>query len=151
MSRLTEPFRFRIIEFTSVIAKIIYFSLLWPNEFFSLRRKSSLFARYSLKFTRCSFLVVKSIVDRSKICLLLVAEVALCKKSLITCCRSCSLQKNTRYSSQNLLVTHCRSFSLQKFTRYSLQSSLVTRCRSCSLEKITRYTQIPIGWGEKDE
>ena len=134
-----------------VIAKIIYFSLLWPNEFFSLRRKSSLFARYSLKFTRCSFLVVKSIVDRSKICLLLVAEVALCKKSLITCCRSCSLQNNTRYSSQNLLVTHCRSCSLQKFTRYSLQSSLVTRCRSCSLEKITRYTQIPIGWGEKDE
>ena len=56
-------------------------------NFFPLRRKSSLFARYSLKFSRCSFLVVKSIVDRSKICSLLVAEVALCKKSLVTHCK----------------------------------------------------------------
>ena len=48
---------------------------------------------------------------------------------------------------KNLLVTRCRSCSLQKFTRYSLQirslliaevarckKPLVTRCRSCSLQ-----------------
>ena len=52
---------------------------------------------------------------------------------------------------KNLLVTRCRSCSLQKFTRYSLQirslliaevarckKSLVTRCRSCSLQKFSR-------------
>ena len=47
--------------------------------------------------------------------------------------------KITRYSLQNSLVTRCRSCSLQKITRYSLQNSLVNRCRSCSLQKITRY------------
>ena len=62
------------------------------------------------------------------------------QNSLVTCCRSCSLQKFTRYALQNSLVTRCRSCSLQKFTRYSLQNSLVTRCRSCSLQKITRYS-----------
>ena len=82
------------------------------------RRNFSLVARYSLKFTRCSLLVVKSLVTR---------------------CRSCSLQKITRYSLQNLLVTRCRSCSLQKSTYYWLQDSLVTRCRSCSLQKITHY------------
>ena len=61
-----------------------------------------------------------------------------------------------RYSLQNSLVTHCRSCSLQKITRCSLQKitryslqnplvtrckkSLVTRCRSCSLQKCTRYS-----------
>ena len=98
----------------------------------------SLVTRYSLKFTRCSLLVVKSLVSHCKIRSLLVAGVARCKKSLVTrCkkslitrCRSCSLQKITRYSLQNSLVTRCRSCSLQ--------NSLVTRCRSCSLQKITR-------------
>ena len=74
----------------------------------------SLVARYSLKLTRCSLLVVKF--------------------------ARYSLQKITCYLLQNLLVTHCRSCSLQKITRYSLQNSLVTRCRSCSLQKITRYS-----------
>ena len=46
---------------------------------------------------------------------------------LVTCC------KTTRYSLQNSLVTRCRSCSLQKITRYSLQNLLVTRCRSCLL------------------
>ena len=79
---------------------------------------------------------------------LLVAEVARCKKSLVTRCKIRSLlvaelarcKKITRYSLQNLLVTCCRSCSLQKITRYSLQNSLVTRCRSCLLQKITRYS-----------
>ena len=50
--------------------------------------------------------------------LLFVAEIACCKKSLVTRCKICLL-----------LVTHCR------ITRYSLQNSLVIRCRSCSLQK----------------
>ena len=67
---------------------------------------------------------------------------------LVTCC------KITRYSFQNSLVTCCRSYSLQQITCYSLQNSLVARCRSyarcknslvtryrsCSLLKITRYS-----------
>ena len=103
-----------------------------------MRRNFSLVARYWLKFTHCSLLFVKSLVTCCKIRSLLVAEVARCKKSLATRRRSCSLQKITCYSLQNLLVTRCRSCSLSKITRYSLQNSLVTRCRSCSLQKMTR-------------
>ena len=51
---------------------------------------------------------------------------------LVSRCRSCSLQKITRYSLENC--------SFQKITCYSLQISLVTLCRSCSLQKITRYS-----------
>ena len=64
----------------------------------------SLDACYSLKLTRFSLLVVKSLVTRCKIRSLLVVEVARCKKSLDTRCRSCSLQ--------NSLVTRYRSSSL---------------------------------------
>ena len=96
------------------------------------RHNFSLVARYSLEFTRYSLLVVKSLFTR---------------------CRSCSLQKITRYSlklcslfvaevasCKNSLVTRFRSCSLQKVTRYSLQNSLVTRCRSCSSQKFTGYS-----------
>ena len=75
-------------------------------------------------FTRCSLLVEihSLLVARCKItCYSL-------QKSLVTRCRSCSLQKFTRYSLQNSLVTCCRSCSLQ--------NSLVTRCRSCSLQNL---------------
>ena len=125
----------KILQLATFIGKIIkeedYFvklnvTLKWGVTFHSL-----LVTR--CKITRCSLLVVKSLVIRCKICSLLVAEVARCKKSLVTCCRSCLLQKITRYSLQNSLVTRCRSCSLQKVTRYSLQISLVTRCWSCSL------------------
>ena len=91
------------------------------------RRNFSLVAPYSLKFTRCSLLVVKSLVTRGKIRSLLVAEVARSKKSLVT-------------RSKKSLVTRCKIRSLQKITRYLLQSSLVTRCKSCSLQKITGYS-----------
>ena len=126
---------------------LMLYSINWPNFLVCLpllfeilgmciaRRNFSLAARYSLKFTRCSLLVVKSLVTRCKIHSLLVEEVARCKKSLVTRCRSCSLQNITRYSLQNSLVTRCRSCSLQKITRYSLQNLLVTRCRSCSIEQ----------------
>ena len=57
------------------------------------------------------------------------------QNSLVTHCRSCSLQKITNYSLQKLLVTKKLSllvakfarYSLQKFTRYSLQNLLVTK------------------------
>ena len=84
-----------------------------------MRRNFSLITGYSLKFTRCQLLIVKS---------------------LATCCRSCSLRKTTRCSQQNSLVTRCRSYSLQKITRYSLQNSLVTGCRSCLLQKFIRFS-----------
>ena len=99
------------------------------------------------------------LVTRCKIRLLLVAEVARCKKSLVTRCRSCSLQNITRYSLQKLLVaknhslvlaeaarckkslaTPCKNCSLQKITRYLLQNSLVARCRSCLLQIITCHS-----------
>ena len=65
------------------------------------RRNYSLIARYSLKFTRHSLLIVKSLVARCKIpwllvacckvCSLLVTEVARCKKSVVTRCKLCYL------------------------------------------------------------
>ena len=95
-------------------------------------------------FTRCSLLVEihSMLVTRCKI-----TSYAL-QNSLVTRCKSCSLQKVTcyslqkiaHYSLQNSLITRCRSCSLQKFTCYSLQNSLVTPCRSCFLQKITHYS-----------
>ena len=127
---LTNTLQFAFI-FLYISHPLRCFTILPP------RRNFSLVAPYSLKFTRCSLLVVKSLVTCCKICSLLVAEVVRCKESryslqnlLVTRCRSCSLQKITRYSFQNSLVTRCRSCSLQKLTCYSLQNSLVTHCRS---------------------
>ena len=91
-------------------------------------RNFSLVTLYSLKFTRCSLLVVKSLVTHCKIRSLLVAGVACCKKSLVTRCKKS-------------LITRCRSCSLQKITRYSLQNSLVTRCKN---SLVTRYEKTPI-------
>ena len=63
----------------------------WPCERFfqtliwkEMRCNLSLVARYSLKFTHCSLLVVKSLVNRCKMCSFLVTEVTRCKKPLIT-------------------------------------------------------------------
>ena len=69
-----------------------------------LRRNFSFVTRYSLKFTRCLLLVVKSLVTRCKICSLLLAEVARCKNSLVTRCKIFA-----RYSLQKLLVGKIRS------------------------------------------
>ena len=90
------------------------------NDLFS-RRNFSLVARYSLKFIRCSLLVVKSLVTRCKICSLLVAQVACCKKSLVTRCRSCLLQKITRFSLQKLLVAKNHLLLVANFACYSRQ------------------------------
>ena len=110
-----------------------------------------------------SLLVAKFARYCCKIGSLLVAEVARCKKSVVTRCKIPSLlvakfaryslqklllaknhsllvAKFACYSLQKLLVTRCRSCSLQKITHYLLQNSLVTRYRNCSLQKITRYS-----------
>ena len=70
---------------------VAIFKLLCVCSWSPSRRNFSLVACYSLKLTRCSLLVVKSLVTRCKICSLLVAEVACCKKSLVTCWKICSL------------------------------------------------------------
>ena len=123
-----------------------------------MRRNFLLVARYLLKFTCCSLIVVKSFITRCKIRSLLVAkshsllvaknhlivaEIARCRNSLVTCCKIRSLliaevarcKENIRCSLRNSFVTRCRSCSLKKITRYSLQNSLITRCRSCLLQK----------------
>ena len=104
-----------------------------------MRRNFSLVARYSLKFTRCSLLVVKSLVARCKFCSLLIVEVARCKKSLATCCRSHSLQKITPYSLQkfcSLLVAKVHSLLIAKYALYSLQKLLVAKNHSLLFAKI---------------
>ena len=146
--------RYSRLIFSYLFQIFVYFGLFWFvlnywSSFFvqvPSSRNFSLVVRYSLKFTRCSLLVVKSLVTRCKIYSLLVAEESLVthrrscslQNSLVTCYRSCPLQKITRYLLPNSLVTHCRSFLLQKIARYSLQNLLDTRYRSCSLQKITR-------------
>ena len=81
---------------------------------FCLRRRNfSLVARYSLKFTRCLLLVVKSLITCCKIRSLLVAEVAPCKKSLLL------VAEVARRENHSLLVA--------KFARYSLQKLLVAK------------------------
>ena len=93
-------------------------------------RNFSLVARYLLKFTRCSLLVVEPLVTRCKICSLLVVEVARCIKLLVTRCRNCWFQKH-------------HALFVAKFARYLLQkllvakNSLVTHCTTIS----DRYLQ----------
>ena len=122
------------------------------------RRNYSLVARYSLKFTRHSLLIVKSLVARCKIpwllvacckvCSLLVTEVARCKKSVVTRCKLCYLlvakvaryKKIVRYLLWYLLVTHCRSCSFQQITGFALQNSLDTPCKkSFFVKRITHW------------
>ena len=78
----------------------------------------------------------KSLVISCKIHSFLVAEIAECKNSRGTRCRIQSLlfteaarwNKFTRYSLQDSLVIPC-----EKITRYLLQDLLLARCRGCLL------------------
>ena len=88
------------------------------------RRNFSLVSRYSLKFSPCSLLVVKSLLTRCKIHSLLIAEVARCKKSLITRCKI-----------HSLLVAKKHSLLLAKFAHYLLQKLLVAKNYSLLLAK----------------
>ena len=73
-------------------------------------------------FTRCSLFVEIHLllVTRCKICSLLVAEVALCKKPLVTRCKKS-------------LVTRCKIRSLLVAEVARCKKSLVTRCKIRSL------------------
>ena len=73
------------------------------------------------KITCCSLLVVKSLVAHCKICLLLVAEFACCKKSLITRCKI-----------RSLLVAKNHSLLVVKFARCLLQKLLVAKIAHCT-------------------
>ena len=88
------------------------------------RRNFSLLACHSSKLARCQLQIVKLLVTRFKICLLLVAEVAYCKNSLVTCCKIHPLQKVTRYSLWISLVK-----SQQKIISHSLKQSQVHKIR----------------------
>ena len=83
---------------------------------FWTRRNFSLVACYSLKFTRCSLLVVKSLVTRCKIRSLLVA-----KNHVLL------VAKSACYSLQKLLVVKNHSLLFAKYARYSLQKLLVAK------------------------
>ena len=115
---------------------------------FSRRRNFSLVARYSLKFTRSSLLVIKSLVSRYKIRLFFVVEVTRWKNSLVAHCRSCSFQKITRYSLQKVLIAKNHSLLVAKFTPYLLQKLLfaknhwllVAKFALYSLQQIIRYS-----------
>ena len=102
------------------------------------RRSFSFVARYSFKLTRCSLLIVKSLVTRCKICLLLVAEVTRYKNLLVTRCRSCPLQKKS-------LVTRCKIrlllvVEVAKLTRYLFQKLFLTKNHSLVVAKFACYS-----------
>ena len=80
----------------------------------------SILACYSLKFTCCSLLVVKSLVACCKICSLLAPEVARCKKSLFTGCK-------------NSLVTRCkiRSVLVAEKSNHIISACVNRSCDRC--------------------
>ena len=115
----------------------LYFLLFW---IIPMMRNFSIVVSYLLEFTRCKttccllqnslvtgfkltcYSLIIAEVARCKIHSLLVAKIVCCKKSLATQCRSCSLQKITRYLLQSLLITSCRlCFLLETF--YSVKKN----------------------------
>ena len=95
-----------------------------PELVLLLRRNFSFVVCYSLKFTCCSLLPVKSLVTR---------------------CRSCSVQKNNPNSLQKLLVAKNHLFLVAKFARYSLQKNhllLVAKFARCLLQKWSHFLQL---------
>ena len=76
-------------------------------------RNFSLVARYSLKFTRCSLLIVKSLVTRCKI---------------------------SRHSLRKLLIARNHSLLVAKFACYSLQKLLVAKNHSRPKKKSNKDT-----------
>ena len=93
------------------------------------RRNFSFVARYLLKFTRCSLLVVKSLVARCKIQSLLVVEVARCKiRSLLVAKFVCySLQKLLVAENHSLLVARMRPLLVAEVARSKKSLVLVAK------------------------
>ena len=88
------------------------------------RRNFSLVARYSLNFTHCLLLVVKSLITRCKIRSLLVEKLLVAKN------HSLLVEEFARYSLQKLLVAKNHSLLVaevprcKKITRHSLWKKL---------------------------
>ena len=138
----------RGIKFLTAIGKVMTRSLrkLQTNLFGKHNINTSLGTIHNLKLfylllqkKRKSVTFHSLLVTRNKIWSLLVAEVARCKKSIVTCCRSWLLQEITHYSLQISLITRYRSCSLQKITCYSLQKLLVVINHSLPVAKFARY------------
>ena len=96
------------------------------------RRNFSLVARYSLKFTSCLLLFVKSLVTRCKICSLLVPKFA-----------RYSLKKLLAVKSHLLLVSKLAGYLLQKlldamFAWYLLEMLLFAKKHSLLVTKKSR-------------
>ena len=96
-----------------------------------MRCNFTLFAWYSLKLTRCSLFVVKSPVTRCKICSLLVAEDARCKKI-------------TGHSLLKLLVAKTHSLLVADFVSYSLQKLLVAKNHSLLVAEVARRKKLVV-------
>ena len=107
MSNRNKTFKQVLSFFSNLISTFFIFQIGLYT-----RRNFSLVARNLLKFTRCSLLVIKSLVTRCKICSLLVAEVLCCKKSLVTRRKIRSLLVAEVALCKKPLVTHYRSCSL---------------------------------------
>ena len=92
------------------------------------RRNFSLVARYSLKFTRCSLLVVKSLVIRCKIRSLLL------QKLLVAKIYSLLVAEVARCNNRLLLVA--------KFARYALKKLLVAKIHWLIVTEVARCKKI---------
>ena len=133
-----------------------------------LRRNFLLVARYSFKLTRYSLFVAKSLVIRCKTCSLLAAEVARCKKwlvtrckkSLVICCAIRSLLVGEVARCKKSFVTRCKIHSLLVAEVARCKKSLVSRCKicllliaevaSCKKFLVTRYEKNPGTKANKD-
>ena len=95
---------------------------LWRHNFL-------LVACYSLKFTQCLLLVLKSHVTLSKMrsLLLLAAEVACCKKSLVTRCQI-----------RQSLVAEVACCKKSLVTRCQVRQSLVAEVARCKKSLVAR-------------
>ena len=128
MSNRNKTFKQVLSFFSNLISTLFIFQIGLYT-----RRNFSLVARNLLKFTRCSLLVIKSLVTRCKICSLLVAEVARCKKSLVTRCKIRSLLVAEVARCKKSLITRCKIRSLLVAEVARCKNSLVTRCKIRSL------------------
>ena len=70
---------FKVLDMENIFISILFFVAM-----FRVSCNFSLVARYSLNFTRCLLLVVKSLVTHFKIVSLLVVQFACCKKSFVS-------------------------------------------------------------------
>ena len=104
------------------------------NSFSLTKRVCSTFQNVQIWITRGSLLVEihSLLVTRCKI-----TRYSL-QNSLVTCCRSYSLQKFTRYSLQKLFVEKIHSLLVAKIARYSLQKLLVAKIHSLLVAKVAR-------------